>query len=116
MSTPIGYACDECGAVRDMPCAVDCEGVAEPYVDRWQADACVDCAMACEGYADEIESADWDRGAWLNAVEGSRTWIEYPDDGEPAADLTHFSWVPCALCGSTLGGARVPVGGRVTDR
>lgn len=66
---------------------------------------CTDCFMWCHGYSPEENTAERvaeiERGFRLNQVVSTDP---YSENGEP-----HFSWSPCEVCESHLGGDRYDV-------
>jgi len=78
-------------------------------VERYEVEACEDCVLALSGVADDLTAerlAELDEGRaklWPDA-EGWHLVPDCPEDCEGG-----FSWSPCAVCGSPLGGHRHPV-------
>ena len=74
-----------------------------------ELDVCVDCLMLAAGYdahelGHEIPQAVLDAPARIARDNSVERVTVVPEDGEG-----HFSWSPCELCLSTLGGDRFRV-------
>ena len=70
--------------------------------EKYELKACTDCvaAIANDDYPDDDARAE-------SIIAGERYWWQEGYVVVNGSDETdHFSWSPCDLCGSHLGGAR----------
>ena len=89
--------------------AVNTEVIVSHYVDSTpevvEVDACVDCTQAVSGITAHERGEEYPE-AVTKALEEYGMRLTNGDCGDENERCTPFTWTPCELCGSTLGGER----------